>query len=338
MVKIFGLLFIVVLIILSSLFYYFSKHPTAESSANKKDHFLLKLQLSGTHSAQYAGNYFAKDEQYYAQNQIDLTIYERMQSEKSAADAVLAGDVDIAITTPWEFLNEAEKGKKIIAIAAIYQTSPAAAFALKSSNIQSPAQFRNKKLGVFQNNQYSKKFYQLLMNLDEVSSTSATMVNIDTDVAKSLFEKKVDVVVGYRTEQEFLLKVQTSEDIVTIRPENFGMELYDDVYIVSEEFLNEHPGELRRFMKATQQGWLESFKDSNKSHSITKKYALNFNNDALLTHILEQSEPLIIPTNGHQIGSMSFIQWKKMYEYLKQAGLIERDFDISTVFTNKLID
>ena len=104
------------------------------------------LQLQWFVQAQFAGYYAAKDLGFYEDNCIDVTILEG--GVDIVPQTVLAqGGADFALAWVPKALASREQGAGIVDIAQVFQRSGTLQVAWADSGIESPADFKDKKIG-----------------------------------------------------------------------------------------------------------------------------------------------------------------------------------------------
>ena len=90
-------------------------------------------------------------------------------------------------------------------------------------------------------------------------------------------------------------------------------------------------------VQATQLGWIKALEDTDASSKLTMKYQQNLD-PVHLKYVLNVSLPLIQTTPGSKIGDSTYIEWRKIYEILKDQNLIQKEFDVNKAFTRQFIN
>ncbi|MCC9078442.1 ABC transporter substrate-binding protein [Litorilinea aerophila] len=107
----------------------------------------VAVQLSWTHSSQFAGLYVADQQGYYAEEGLDVTWLEGGPTVDRLA-ALLAGEAQFAIASGPEIIRARAAGAPIRAIATIFRRSPFAFFSLADSGITRPEDFGGKVIQI----------------------------------------------------------------------------------------------------------------------------------------------------------------------------------------------
>jgi ABC-type nitrate/sulfonate/bicarbonate transport system substrate-binding protein len=310
--------------------------------ATKKTPVAAKLTEVNVHmgwlnQAQFAGFYVAKEKGFYKAVGLDVRLHE-FQDGEDLNQEVSDGKVDFGTSTPLEVIAARDKGNKVRAVAAIYQTSPYCFVSPKSANIQTPADLKGKILGYVGNNTEAQVAYPALMTSYGITTAQATIKDVDFDIVKNFQTHAADTADVYRTDQTYLLdKAGISYNILL--PEQFGFGLYGDVVIASDNTIKNHPKIADAFTKATLKGEQYAIDHQDEALVATAKYENALYKDpAYEKYILKNSIPLIKPTGNQPLGNMEFVPWNRAYQAMKTANLLKNSFNVSDVYTTEFIN
>src|SRR5579871_38247 len=293
----------------------------------------VKVRLNWVNNAQFTGLYVAIEKGFYKNEGLNVNI-EEFQDGLDQGKELTNNGVDYSIYTPVELLSDIAKGYNVKAIAAVYQTSPLIFVSLKSTNINTPKDFKGKLLSAKGDNFQAKLIYQTLANNYGVSSQSYKVTGLDfsMDEGDDLVKKRADMEDIYRTDQIYFFN-QRNIAYNVMYPENFGFKSYGDTIATSDEKIAKDPDQVRRFIRATQMGWAYALAHQQEALSITKKYENDLYKDPQHeAYILSQSASLIQPTGENPIGTMSIEEWSSVVNAMKAEGLIPSHVDASTAY------
>ncbi len=296
----------------------------------------VNLELKWLHQAQFAGYYVADNNNFYANVGLDVDIHQK-NSEINNIDEVSEGKSEFAIVSGSDFLKAVYDGRPIIAVAALFQYSPAAIASLKESNIKEPKDFNGKNLGLVSDTQENELLYKSLLKNTNINKDNLTFTSTGFKQVEYLLDKKVDTVALYRISGLNDLDARTKSYNV-ILPEDYGYKLYDDILITNKNFLDKNEHIVKKFVSASMKGWKEAIKNPEKTTEITLKYInQKKTNSDQQKKMLLQSIPLIKPKNVTIIGSMNDSQWQKQIDLLKEVDLIGY-IDPKNIYTNKYLE
>ena len=297
----------------------------------------VTIRLKWLHQAQFAGHYVADKKGYYTDAGLNVTL-NPFDFVNFPIDDVVNGKAHFGVTGADELLLARASGKRVKAIAVIYQDNPVTTYSLSSSGINSPSDFIGKIVGVQEGVNVE---YQVRAMLDSVGidyENDITIVPVGFD-ASELIAGEVDVASGYITNEPIQVESK-GYDVNIIHPSEYGINIYADVIFTSEELIQQNPKLVKRFIKATLKGWEYALDNKDEAVSFTLLYD-DPNNDSLefdhQTKLLEHSDPLIRTARNRRIGSMNLDRWQETKDLLLTHGLLNQDLNILEAFTVEFI-
>lgn len=293
----------------------------------------VTVRLKWVHQAQFAGIYAAQELGYYAQRGLEVTI-EPGGIGVQAIPAVLAGDVDFGVAGADDLLAAVSEDAPIRAVAAIYQKSPVVYFARSDSGITTPADFVGRRVGVKRN---TGTYYTYIGMLQAVGIDRADITEIDVgpDLAP-FYQNEVDVWPGFRINESEEVK-RAGYDITLIRPEDYGIDLYADVLVVSTDLIERDPETVRSFVRATIDGWEYAIAHVDEAADLTMEYAEGTTREHQVS-MLEQSVPLVKPSEAVGIGQMRYAEWRRVLDFLLENGLVPEGTDLARAYTTEFLE
>jgi len=295
--------------------------------------------LKWLHQAQFAGMYFAQEEGVYKKHGLDV-MFQEFDFETDQIDDLVSGKTDFALISSEELLLAADRGESIQAVAAIYQFSPYAITMLKESGIDKPIDFEGKTLGNKGGKLEEELFYLLLLESAGLTPEDATIKKLGFEQREidDLRSGAADTVGLYRTDQLYFYKKE-GLDYSIIYPEQYGLNVYNDVLVTRTDLIEQDPDMVRSFVRATVAGWEKVIEYPEKAIEYSLLYVTNdAYNDLTYQHfILEESIPLIRPNDAYTIGNMTHAHWERQYTSMRQKNMVKTDVDVSEIFTTEFL-
>ena len=210
----------------------------------------VNLQLKWSHQFQFAGYYAAKEKGFYKDVGLDVQIHEHAR-DNSVVSQVLSGQAEYGIGDSGIILDYAN-GLPIRALAAIFQHNPLVFISKQSSGIISPYEMAGKRIML---NSKSRDQAPLVATLQQAGITENDYTYIDNSYRNDdLIEDKVDVMIGYKSNEPFYFSEQ-NVGINVISPQSYGIDLYGDILFTSQQEIDNHPHRVKKFRRASLKGW-----------------------------------------------------------------------------------
>lgn len=305
---------------------------TAIASSSKPEPATVSVRLKWTHQIQFAGLYTAQQQGYYEEENLTVKLEEIDFETEATYESVLAGDNQIGIGAPEEIIVARSQGLPLQAVAVIFQLSPSVYLAPAEANIQTPQDFVGKTVAVTPG-QGEIVYTAMLSNLG-IDPSQINKVPPSSYVLKECWQTAA-VCPDYATNGLALLRYEGA-DFTTIWPSEYGVLFYGDVIFTTDEFIEQHPDVVERFVRATLKGWQKAVDDLEVG--VTDTLAFNSKLDkGLQLAALESSLPLI-ETGEDRIGSMRPEIWQQMHDMLLEQGLLSEPLDVTTAYTNEFVE
>ena len=230
----------------------------AATAANAAD--ALKLQLKWVTQAQFAGYYVAKAKGFYDAEGLDVTILAG-GPDVNPSQVIAGGGADVVVDWMPSALATREKGVPLVNIAQVFQKSGLMLTCRKDSGIKSPADFKDKTLGVwFGGNEYPFLNWMNKLGLKTDGSAGGVKVLKQGFNVDPILQKQADCI-STMTYNEYWQIIESgqlkADDLVTFKYEDEGVAtLEDGLYTLDSSLKDPAKVEkLAKFLKASMKGW-----------------------------------------------------------------------------------
>jgi polar amino acid transport system substrate-binding protein len=284
----------------------------------------ISLQLQWLDQFQFAGYYIAKEKGFYKDVNLDVDI-KKFNNSVNIVDDVVSNKVQYGIGRS-SLLVHKSNGKDIIALAAIFQSSPLILLSLKSPNIKNIQDFKNKKI-MLTDHAIGITSLRAMIVSKNVSFDDMIVQKHSFDL-NDLITKKTDVMTSYISNEPFRLK-QKGIKYKIFSPTDYGFDFYSDYLFTSKKELNQHPKRVKRFLNASLKGWKYAFDHIEESVDIIyKKYnTQNKSKEALLYEAETLKELAFYKTQ--KIGTMIKKRLQRIYDIYVLMGLTNKKIDLN---------
>jgi len=230
----------------------------AATAANAAD--ALTLQLKWVTQAQFAGYYVAKAKGFYDAEGLDVTI-KAGGPDVNPSQVIAGGGADVVVDWMPSALATREKGVPLVNIAQVFQKSGLMLTCRKDSGIKSPAEFKDKTLGVwFGGNEYPFLNWMNKLGLKTDGSAGGVKVLKQGFNVDPILQKQADCV-STMTYNEYWQIIESgqlkADDLVTFKYEDEGVATLEDGLYTLDATLKDPAkvAKLAKFLKASMKGW-----------------------------------------------------------------------------------
>ena len=172
--------------------------------------------------------------------------------------------------------------------------------------------------------------YRALLAKFNMTSKDVQEVPIQFDPLPFV-SRQIDVLPGYITNQPITLENQGIETSV-ISAASQGMNIYGNVYFVSEKTLKERRDLVQRFIRGTKAGWEDVMSNPEHAVSAIKARSDDFTDEDLIS-IYNAVMPLIKSEDGSvELLGMTKERWESTYDVLVKTGLSTAKISVDDVF------
>jgi NitT/TauT family transport system substrate-binding protein len=277
----------------------------------------ITLQLDWKANAQFAGPLVAKEEGWYQEAGLDVTIRPAEQNRDQVAE--------VANQPGWIGVGEADvllvarsKGQPIKAFAAMFQTTPLVLMTLKSSGLKTFTDLRGKRIGLHSD---SQKAIDVLLSFNHMARAEVTIVEVPYNL-DLLLQGRVDAMQGYSVDEAVDLTLRGHPVNLIPMSEN-GYVAYAEVLFSNEKFLESDPNAIATFLSVTNRGWEHAVHDPGQTAKMIATKYLRGADPAYQEASLRAIEPLLnYETHDSRLGWMKPETWAASERMFNQYQIL----------------
>ena len=220
----------------------------------------VTLQLKWVTQAQFAGYYVAKDNGFYEDEGLEVTILPG-GPDIAPTQVIAGGGADVTVEWMPAALAAREKGLPLVNIAQPFKSSGMMLTCWKDAGISLPEDLRNRTLGVwFFGNEFPFMSWmsQLGIGTDGKSENGVEVLKQGFNV-DPLLQRQADCIstMTYNEYWQVIDSGVTPEELVTFKYEDQGVATLEDGLYVLEENLGNAAfvDKMERFVRASMKGW-----------------------------------------------------------------------------------
>ncbi len=290
----------------------------------------VSLQLQWLNQFQFAGYYMAKEKGFYTDVGLAVNIKPYKQNI-STTNEVIIGNSEYAIGRSSIFIDMSE-GKELLALAAVFQSTPLILLSKKDSNINTINDFKNKRImladGALGNSSLRAMIESKNMDFLQTKVVKHSL-NID-----DLISGKIDLMAAYSSNEPYILK-KNNIDYTIFSPKDYGFDFYGDLLFTSQKEYKNHPIRVRKFTEASLKGWVYAFKHIDETvNLIFSKYNEQNKSKDELDFEARQLRKLAF-SNNKNIGDINKDKVSKIFDIYKVLGLTKNEIDFNSIIYRK---
>jgi NitT/TauT family transport system substrate-binding protein len=303
---------------------------TAASGSPAAEMTAVSLQLQWAPQAQFAGYFAAKEQGYFEAAGLDVTILDGGPTVVPQQVGSAPDGPEFTISWVPKVLEAREAGSDLVNIAQIFQRSGTLSVSWKDTNITKPAEFKGKKIGVWDfGNEYEVTAGAKKAGLEQGTDYEKVIQPFDMTL---LLSKQIDVAEAMiYNEYAQVLEATNPEtgalyqpaDLNVINWNDEGTAMLQDALFARAAWLAEAGNEdtATAFLKASFQGWI--YCRDNPADCI--QYTVNAGSQLPAGHqawMMNEINPLIWPS-PNSIGIMDPTLWQQTVDVSMGAGIIK---------------
>ncbi len=283
----------------------------------------VSLQLQWLDQFQFAGYYMAKERGFYKKAGLDVTL-KKFNTKKIPVDEVLNKRATYGVGRS-SLIADRSKGKEIVLLASIFQSSPLILVSTKESGIKTVKDFIGKRIMITPD-VFNTVAILAMLNREGVSISDMTVqehsFNID-----DLINKKTDIYSAYTSNEPFLLE-QKGVKYNIFNPKDYGFDIYDDILFTSSDELKNHKQRALNFKRASLKGWEYAFNHIDETvEIILQKYNTQNKSREALRFEAQELKKLAYYHN-EKLGNIDKNKIQRIYDIYNIMGLVDSEIDI----------
>ncbi len=284
----------------------------------------VTLQLSWFNQFQFAGYYMAKEKGFYEELGLDVEI-RPFQFGLDIPKDVNDGKIDFAVGRETLILEKI-KNPNIVALYALFQSTPLILMSTKESGINNITDFSNKKI-MTTIDDASEVSLKAMITSNKVKLDNLTFLK-HTHNINDLLNKNTDIISAYISKAPFTLQKQGIEYNI-FDPKKFGFDMYSDLLFTSQNLINDNLNTVLAFKKASLKGWEYAYTNIEESADVifNKYNTEKLEKDELIYEGTELKKLSYFKTTN--LGEIKKEKIQRIYDLYNVMGLVQNPIDIN---------
>ncbi len=276
--------------------------------------------------------FIAQARGYFRQENIKLAILEP-NTPSDVTEIVGLGNVDFAVKAMIHTVEAKAKGFPITSIGTLLDEPPTGLLALQSSGIKSFKDIVGKRIGYI--GEFGKKIIDNLASSAGIKQNTYSTVCVGMNMVDAIVRTNIDIGIGFSNFQQIELETLSGEPTVFLRIDQLaglGCCCFCSIqYITPNSILQKNPNLAKGFLQALVRGAAFTTEHPEEAFELLCQLKPKLNN--------EMYRKIFIHTLPFFSRTVANIErdWNKVGNYAKHLGVVERDYDISTCYTNEFL-
>ncbi len=307
---------------------------SSEISEDSKELDEVTVILDYVANTNHTGMYVALDQGLYEAEGLKVNIVEPTEGATATLVAVGKGDFGISYQEDVTIALASEDPLPIKAIAAIIQHNTSGFATYKDKDIKSPKDFEGKTYAGW-GGPGEEAVIKAVMAQDGADFSKLNMVISDGSGFAAL-KDQVDIMWFF--EGWDVVKCKLADfpiDYMEIRQLDERLDYYTPVIITNNELSESNPDLVKRFLKATTEGYEYAIDNPKESAEILHKYAPDYDMD-----LLNDSQEYLsakYAEDADRWGEMKDEVWDNYTDFMVEYGVIDEAIPASDCYTNEFL-
>ncbi len=281
---------------------------------------------------QFAPWYVADKKGYFAAE--GLQVKYNWGFEVDGVKLVGANQADFALLGGDQVIQARSQNIPLVYVANYYNAFPIAIFSLKDKNIKTPQDLVGKKVGLpaFYGATYTG--WRALLYGADIKESEVQTQNIGFTQGAAVTQGLVDAAAGYSNNEPVQLAL-AGKQINVIQVSDYS-KLVGIGLVTNEKTVAERPEIVQKVVTALIRGIEDTINNPDEALNISLQSLPEAGGQNLKTTqaVLNASVKLMVSPH---LGYVDPADWAASEKFMKDAGFIKTDVDISKIFTNKFV-
>jgi NitT/TauT family transport system substrate-binding protein len=281
---------------------------------------------------QFAPWYVAEKKGYFTE--AGIKVKRNWGFELEGIKLVGANQADFALLGGDQVIQARSQNIPLVYVANYYNAFPISVFSLKEKNIQKPKDLIGKKVGLpaFFGATYTG--WRALLYGANIKESDVKVQDIGFAQAAAVTQGVVDAAAGYANNEPVQLRLQGKE-INVIQVWDYT-KLVGVGLVTNEKMIAERPDIVRGVAAAMLRGVQDTINQPDEAIAATLPSLPEAGGPSLKTTQAVLAATIELWKSPH-LGYVDPANWAASYEFMKDAGFIKTEFDITKAYTNKFV-
>lgn len=308
---------------------------SASPEEGKPDYGTVELMLDWYPNAVHSYLYVAQEKGYFEEEGVKVNI----QTPVNATDPInlaASGAITLGITyQPDVITARATQNIPVVSIASIVRSPLNRVLFMPDAGIASPKDLEGKKVG-YPGIPLNESIITAMVRNDGGDPAKVSLIDVGFTLGSSLVSGNVDAIVGAYINHEVPSLAHEGYETSNLNPTDYGVpNYYELVMVTNESTWAKDENKIRAFWRGAAKGY--EFMKANPDEALTLLLDMQDQaNFPLVQEVEEESLSILLELMeaSQGFGYQSTEEWQSSIDWMSDAGLIEGDVDVNSIFKN----
>ncbi|MFD1175635.1 ABC transporter substrate-binding protein [Paenibacillus puldeungensis] len=293
----------------------------------------VKVVLDWSPNTNHTGLYVAKEQGYFAEEGLDVSI--SLPGSGGSEAMVASGEAPFGVSVQENVTQSRTQGVPLVSIAAIIQHNTSGFAAPKDRNIKSPKDFEGKSYGGW-GSPVEQAVMKSIMDLQGADVKKVKFLNIGDADYFTAVKRDIDFAwIFYAwTGIEAELRGEPL-DMLYVKDYSDKLDYYTPVIVTNEKTISQDPELVKAFMRATSKGYQYAIEHPEEAANILLKAVPELDKKLVVA-----SQKWLSPKyqdDAGRWGEQKREVWQNYSDWMHERGLLDKPLDTDKAFTNDFL-
>jgi len=290
------------------------------------------VTLDWTPNTNHTGLYVAQDKGFYKEEGLDVQIVQ--PGESMTLQLVGAGKSEFGISYQEDVTTARSNEIPVVSIAAVIQHNTSAFASLKKDKIKTPKDFEGKRYGDW-GSPTATEIIRALMEKDKGNFSKVEIVSGITEFFHTIGKDADFEWIYYGWDGIEAKRRGMDINYMMLKDLDPIFDYYTPVIVTNEMTINNNPELVKRFMKATAEGYQFAIQHPDDAAQILVKHAPEL--DPQLVKLSQEYLSKEYQSDAPQWGYQKMSVWQNYAQWMYDHRLIHEMIEIHKAFTNQFL-
>jgi ABC-type nitrate/sulfonate/bicarbonate transport system substrate-binding protein len=295
----------------------------------------ITVLLDWVPNTNHTGMYVAIEKGFYQEKGLKVNIIQPSEGGPAGLIAAGQGEFGISYQEQVTFARTSKEPLPIVALAAIIQHNTSGFASPVEKNINRPKDFEGKQYGGW-GSPVEEAMIKALMEIDNADFNKTEIVTIGAIDFFTAVQEYVDYTWIYYGWDGVAAELKDFPiNFILLQEYAPELDFYTPVIIAREQLLAQKPDLVRKFLRATEKGYQYSIKNPEEAVQDLLKHSPEIDPEIAIGSQKYLADQYL--ADAPYWGVMEKERWQNYAQWLYEQGLIERELEVETSFTNKFL-